>query len=119
MPGGGPKESEYKALSLITYRMPETLEEFMTYVDVVGECWLAKGSKRMTGPHWKSMRQIRTFPTLGESHMHRIAFALMQPEKYKKMASITPVCKTPFCCNGLHYQYGVLNECYPRAQNRF
>lgn len=98
--------------------MAEDLETFMTYVDISGDCWLAKSTKKMRGTRWKSMRAISAFTVLGERHMHRIAYALMQPEKYKRLASITPICKTQFCCNGLHYQHGVLNESHPQPQNR-
>jgi hypothetical protein len=97
--------------------MEETLERFMTLVDISGECWLAKPGKKGT-LCTKSIKGTRSFPVLGEKHYHRICYALMFPEKHNRLASITRLCQTPLCCRGDHYTHGVLNECHPRPQHR-
>jgi len=89
--------------------MTETLETFMKYVDISGECWVSRVKT-------KNMRTIKAFPGVGETHLHRISYALMQPEKYHRLASVTRTCQTPLCCNGMHYQHGVLNEGHPRQR---
>lgn len=87
--------------------MEETLEHFMTLVDVSGECWFAKG-KPLT-----CYKTTKYFPVLGERSYHRICYALMFPEKHNRLASITRLCQSPLCCRGDHYMHGILNEHHP------
>jgi len=87
--------------------MEETLEHFMTLVDISGECWLAKG-KPLT-----CYKTTKHFPVLRERSYHRICYALMFPEKHNRLSSITRTCQTPLCCRGDHYQHGVTNEHHP------
>jgi len=78
------------------------MEQFMTLVDISGECWISKKQR-------KGQATTTAFKHLtGEAEYHRIAYALTYPGTPLKHVSITRKCQTHRCCRGDHYMYGVL-----------